>query len=1170
MEVMMKKWLSKITLSCVLFALGLSWAAQANIHLTELKNSFAGLKKEFQHLSPLHGAVGWISEYTKNIHRLDDRTKVHALAAALFHALPGGEIVAPNAPNRAPTYLTPEMIGIILGALEHERLVAEKEKEDLEVFSQSSKSNIIIEEVSSSNKRKRDPEENLPEDSSKKIKIQKSNQKTQAKKVSQVKKVSQENLLITTLTPLVLECAKKSGKKFADKNVKSDLRKLITNLFEAIKECQRVDSGYPKNTPTVLLLSFLHVISTGKQDLNAYYQGLEQQLGGVKIADESSNNNNNNIIIDEGDYSHNNITNLDYNLASDNIIDLSQNNNQAGDSYTYQELLQELERLRSQELSREFLQGLHDASYEKVVLALLLGAGVGDMPAKIEYCSNSKFETVTFSNCLENTLRYIINVLLYNQETEQFDFEMLKINSPELSINQFDLKFKNFFEKTFGSDHYQYNALSARDANKQEVHDAWNQVVCNRDWCCYGKLIDHDGRVYEVEPRLSARGFLKLSLEDYQNLEQLFPGSIREAYSVNNVVVDGIYKIVFHNTGHTYLVFDPEKFKAFDIAPSIRNIIIMLDQLLGLGVVGDFKAAFDTKDFNTQFWPLLCQKLNVTCEDQVKGSLDNIDAWDFTAKCIHLRVSLNASMSGKKKISFFCQGESARYLAHSDYDSVKADNVILNGLQQKIFDQYLCDGWNDSSVLSLTSALLINTRMSLSQLFEKPIAFYGLKHLPIQYSSGRLRVIKSILIYQKAPHVSLQRYVRDLIRTTEPVTDLVPQQEILNCLRDSEWTKAQDLNFYSDRDMLFTLAIFGLDVWRPGEQGSLSFVAKKAIQKLFGKEVTGVIFDNSKKKLDSNLIFTKVDFNIILGMTEKYVSLQDYHFRSNHKKLIDFLFQELGSFEPTLQGNKQKIADDKRVLERIIKCIKEAACSRNDDIIRNGAGILEIFIKNNQSTLQVLNIVTELAKKGFFGCKYALKLFEQLILFHGLGQEEALLCAQRFITTFRSFDMTEAMVLLNALIDRDFGLEKIAFIAHKAVQDNAHSTQRRLGVELLIKLMSKNCGIKQAIDAYFILMGWYNRGLYAEEKNLLRSKFWPSIFNCIGMQNDETLNREYFEIFYAKFKEFYQKNKQIPLVQEPLAQEPLNMIIADMKKSQSTYVQKKMKQPEQGNWCIIS
>lgn len=1178
---MMKKWLSKIKFNVVLLVLGMSWAVQADVPLTQLKNSFAGLKTEFQHLSPLHGAVGWISEYTKNIYKLDDKTKVHALAASLFHALPGGEIVASNAPNRAATYLTPEMVGTIIGMLESEKIEFEKqEQEALRAKKREQKNNIIIKEESSSKKRKRDAQDNTPEESNKKIKLEKNNQKTQAKKVVQKKKISQEDVLIAALTPLVLEQAKKSGKKFSDKNIKSDLRKLTTNLCEALKECKNVESGYPQNAPIIVMLSFLHIISTGKQDLNAYYQGLESKLGAIRIATEHANNNNNNIIIiDESDSSHNNITDLDYHAPSNNIIDLAQNNNQAGDSYKYSELVQELERLRDAVLWSGFFNGLHGASYEKTVLALLSGAGIGIMPPKIEYCKNSQFESVRFPNCLENTMRYLINVLLYNDETELFDFGTLTTNSPDLVSNQFDQQFTNFFEKTFGAGNYQYSALSTQDANKQEVHDAWNQVVCNRDWCCYGKIVAQNGEVYEVAPRLSARGFLKLSLDDFQNIDQLFPECTRENYLVNNVVLDGIYTIKFQNTGHTYLVFDPEKFKAFDLAPSIKNMIIMLDQLLGLGIIGDLKATFDTADFNAKFWPLLCDKLNITCEDayqedlkETPKCLSNIDAWDYTPQLIKLNVAFKADKTGKKKFSFFCQGPDARYLAHSDYSLLRSKDCGLKGLHHNGLKQFLNDGWNNSSALSLASALFINAPEFVCKMIDKPSTFYRLKHRSVDYSYERLRVIKSILICDKAPHVSIQRYVKDLIKTTNPVSDLVPQREILNYLRDSEWVKNKEVNFYSDTDMLITLALFGLDVWRLGAQGYIPEVGKKSLKKLLGKEVTNIIYD-FQRKLDSNLIFTKVDFNIVLAMAEKYVSLKSYDFNYKHEKLLNFIFKELGAFEPSLEGNKQKIAEDKRILERILKCAQQAACSRNAYFIRAAIGFCEIFIKNNHATLQVLEIIREMGKQGLLGSGDMLKLCGQLVSLHGLGQEEALRCAQQCIINGRSqYRCDDLLTLLNLLIDRSFGLEEIAVIAQNAARDNAYDTQRIMGALLFIKLMSKNLAVDQAIEAYLCLMGWYNQGLYQHEKDFLRDKFWPSLFSCIGMQNDETLNRDYFEIFYAKFKEFYENNKQNASIQEPI-----KIIIDDMKKSQSGYVQETMKQLEQpeqresDEWsCVIS
>lgn len=1021
----MKKWISNVNYFFIIF-IGMFWSIQADVPLGELKNSFLDFKQEFQHLSPLHGAVAWISGFTKNVYQFDNKSSLNKLSKSLFRLFENGEIVPSNAPDRAATYLTTEMIGTIIGTLEAEALGQQNIDNDIQ-----NKQDISQHQAG------------------------KKNQKNVLK-----------DPLVEKLEIALIHAAIESKNKFAKRHIIRTLNNFVANLRGALTECQSLESGYSKDTPIVLLLSFLYAKSSGKQDLEAYYQGLQKQLGIVKV--------------------FNNDTEIDDN--NENIIAIVQN--RTNQFYTQNELVEELERLRKQELRLEFLQGLRGGAYEKTVLALLSSIGIGGMPPVIQYCDKSRYETVSFSNCLENVVRNIINVLLYNDETEQFAFTKLEENCPSLADQQdnFDEKLKEFYATKFGSGDYQYSALSVKDANKQEVHDAWNQVVCNRDWCCYNRVVGHDGTTYKAP--FGVRGFLKLSSNDYQNIDQLFPGCMQKAYLVKDITLEDVFQITLKKSGHTYLVFNPEKFAAYDLVPSIRNLIIVFDRLFGAKIISDIAAVFDSNDFNKKFWPSLCEVLNVSYVD-VKESFKNIDTWDFTHQKIKFKLNLKADGTGRKKFSFFCKAEGVRYLAHADYKLVIEKAAVLSGLERGTLELLLQESSNNRLALSLVSVLLINTKLaelfvSLSDgMFNTSGAFYCAQHMQTNVSNVRLKVIKKILRLDNAPSHVIQDYLKNLIRITKPVTDLVPQLKILNALRKSKWVDRED-NFYDDKGVLVILTLCAIDCLDYSDD--MDEIVKLILTKAFGAlNADDILLGNNPEHETPKI-------TMLLAFAEKYVSFLDYPWNNQHRKIIKFIFEGLGAFEHGLHKDKLRVADDKKILERIITCAQVSLNAANDifressfnlfkvlvnkglafdrvtkiaqDCIKsdeffareNGLNLFKVLFKKHRAFKEAEQVAQELIhRENFNQVNTGLTLLAQLMN-HGHAFQESMLAVQKHVKNYRVYIKNSVLLLSEKLIKHGYGfLQGLHSIQECLKYNNQQVKNLALKVLGLLVESLKNC-----------------------------------------------------------------------------------------------------------------
>ncbi|KKQ12146.1 MAG: hypothetical protein US22_C0002G0002 [candidate division TM6 bacterium GW2011_GWF2_36_6] len=213
-------------------------------------------------------------------------------------------------------------------------------------------------------------------------------------------------------------------------------------------------------------------------------------------------------------------------------------------------------------------------SYEKIVYLSLLP---GDYPtvapygeAYFYYDPKDKKKFVNIPDCMENVLRNMLNVIFYNKGKGEFDIsdavKKLKI-SPKLKPLIFYKKYKNVL-----------------DVDLQEVHNSWMYVVSNIPFVAYYHCV---GR----KERGSKFGYIKIPSDV---LDKEFFGKHYIEVSQEDIV--------------------------YEVGPSLRNMIIIFNNLLGLGLfekeagntenqkIGN---AFKRDDFVKYYFPELCKKLKI-------------------------------------------------------------------------------------------------------------------------------------------------------------------------------------------------------------------------------------------------------------------------------------------------------------------------------------------------------------------------------------------------------------------------------------------------------------------------------------------------------------------------------------------------------------------------------
>jgi len=198
----------------------------------------------------------------------------------------------------------------------------------------------------------------------------------------------------------------------------------------------------------------------------------------------------------------------------------------------------------------------------------------------------------TFTNCMETTMLNLCNVYAYDSNKKIFT-----------SRDGMIAMIKNFYDTI---------QIDPVNIGKLNVHQAWSDCLQNIPGVAYNRLVIDGARA--LAP-IDTRGFIHgvIGEDDDEKKEA------KESFSI--VMSDGqtvtLPKITI--AGGTYILIDPTapaNQAGFEVQPSLRNVIVIMNNLLGFELFEDedFETAFGRKDFNTTYFPALCEKLEWECE----------------------------------------------------------------------------------------------------------------------------------------------------------------------------------------------------------------------------------------------------------------------------------------------------------------------------------------------------------------------------------------------------------------------------------------------------------------------------------------------------------------------------------------------------------------------------
>jgi len=237
---------------------------------------------------------------------------------------------------------------------------------------------------------------------------------------------------------------------------------------------------------------------------------------------------------------------------------------------------------------------------------------LGSLPRFSEY-ANVKYNDMVFANCMETTLRNLCNVYAYNPDDRIFK-----------SRDGMTEKIKIFYDTV------QKNPVNIESTT---AHQDWSDCIQNMPGVAYNRLLISGTRA--VAPR-DTRGFIHGIIGTADETKE-----IKESCSIG--MTDGkivtLPKVTI--AGGTYLLINGAEQKGFEVQPSLRNTIIIMNNFFGLGLFAgkDFVTEFARKNFNMTYFPVLCEKLEWGCTLAGK----DLDKKDYTNDWLSVDMQIGDS-----------------------------------------------------------------------------------------------------------------------------------------------------------------------------------------------------------------------------------------------------------------------------------------------------------------------------------------------------------------------------------------------------------------------------------------------------------------------------------------------------------------------------------------------
>lgn len=324
----------------------------------------------------------------------------------------------------------------------------------------------------------------------------------------------------------------------------------VTALIDSLKESD--SKLYPENTTQGIILSYLLAKSNTREDLQEYFRGLLDDTSFILRPEE----------------------------------------------YTNEEITQIL----AGPINAENFEEMAD-----LLTAYTYKIRYGSFFPKVVENKTVSYHGLDFSDCMETTIRMLVNILSYKQEESKVGIVQAWL--------QFNAAVQGFYDKG------QLYKDSAEVGNIL-VHQSWVDVISNVSGCIYKNIINDVGETTDVT-KVGCNGFIPVNSEfEYLTTDKVKIDGI-EYDSYDLVFANNHYPVAQKTVGDETYILIPNNLNLYccEMRSYISNVITSLNYVFNLNLYSNINEIFDPS-FASEKFTSLCTRLNWATDFNI-SELDN-------------------------------------------------------------------------------------------------------------------------------------------------------------------------------------------------------------------------------------------------------------------------------------------------------------------------------------------------------------------------------------------------------------------------------------------------------------------------------------------------------------------------------------------------------------------
>jgi len=399
---------------------------------------------------------------------------------------------------------------------------------------------------------------------------------------------------------------------------------------------------------------------------------------------------------------------------------------------------QALEIITSIFVSKDLMESINQHFAEFVYNAFQIRsfpAPVGYADAVYEYEKGKK--TAAFADCMCNTMRNFINLYAYDAEQNKFILEKLLATMNLSAVNP---TLADFLKKFSDSS----------TASLPEAHDAWLILISNVPYVAYNRMVDGTTG-QSVKALDTGKGYI------------VIPENERSKELLDWLKTNG------------YQVLEKNQY-GYELQPSVKNIILVLDHLLALNLFADAGLAkeFKRPDFIKEYFLKFCSVVKATGflstqKNAEQGEPDkDFDALDYTESKIYTTIDLT---------EIIC--EFITYSGHGELKLIEAEEDQGNERELVSLLEKLSNFEVQPSLSFLITNIRCRQKINFDNLNNLEYVYINLFTVPLENTDFlRLIVDKVFSIIPHTTSLKIKTAIKNLLlRLVEKQPDIVQQQK---------------------------------------------------------------------------------------------------------------------------------------------------------------------------------------------------------------------------------------------------------------------------------------------------------------------------------------------------------------------------------------------------------